>query len=267
VTTARHVPLKTVALPNEHGAWGFLLEPALLGLMLAPSWAGGLLVLSGLGALLAQHPLSLALSDVRRGRTYPRTRLAWGFALGYGLLALTCLLAALAVAGSWTFLLPLLAVAPLVLLQLGFDAYGRGRALLPELAGVIAMPALAASLALVGGRTEGLAFVLWLTLVARNVPSILYVRARLRLERGEDVRVLPAVLVNVSAFALVLALVPSGWLPTLTLVGFGLLLLRAVIGLSSLRRPTVAKVIGIREMMFGLLTVLCIVAGYRLGAV
>ncbi|MDX2007394.1 MAG: hypothetical protein SFU83_19325 [Meiothermus sp.] len=33
------VPLRSVALPNEHGGWGFTLEPILLGLLVAPGEA------------------------------------------------------------------------------------------------------------------------------------------------------------------------------------------------------------------------------------
>ena len=38
-TTTPSVRLKAIALPPEHGAWGFLLEPIVLGLLVAPSLA------------------------------------------------------------------------------------------------------------------------------------------------------------------------------------------------------------------------------------
>ena len=41
---------RSVAVPSEHGGWGFTLEPGALGAALAPSIAG---VLLGVGALLA----------------------------------------------------------------------------------------------------------------------------------------------------------------------------------------------------------------------
>lgn len=68
-TIARHrLPYRAVALPTEHGAWALLAEPALLGLLLFPSWAGLAFVVAAMNTMLAQHPLSLALADVRRGR-------------------------------------------------------------------------------------------------------------------------------------------------------------------------------------------------------
>ena len=70
------VPWRPVALPAEHGGWGFLAEPVVLGLVLAPSAAGLCLALAALAAFLARHPLRLALIDRRKGVRYPRTGLA-----------------------------------------------------------------------------------------------------------------------------------------------------------------------------------------------
>ena len=46
---SQRVRLKSIALPPEHGAWGFLLEPLLAGLLIAPSWAGLCLALGVIG--------------------------------------------------------------------------------------------------------------------------------------------------------------------------------------------------------------------------
>lgn len=142
---------RSVALPIEHGAWGFLLEPALLGLLAAASGAGVAWVVAALAALLLQTPLSIVLADARRGRRYPRTGLAWRFLGAYGAALAAALVAALALAGSWLVLVPALGAAPLVALQLWFDARNRGRELLPEVAGAVAIGSLAACVALAGG--------------------------------------------------------------------------------------------------------------------
>ena len=44
--------IRSVALPTEHGGWGFLAEPILPGLLVAPSWAGLLLSLAALAVFL-----------------------------------------------------------------------------------------------------------------------------------------------------------------------------------------------------------------------
>jgi len=135
--TRPKVRCRTLALPNEHGAWAFLLDPALLGLGVAPSAAGPAPVGAGPGALLTPHPLGLALAGVRRRKRFPRTVPALGLVGAYGALAAVLLMAgflagamALAAGRAWLLALgmwlvvaaarlgapPQLAVLPSVLL-------------------------------------------------------------------------------------------------------------------------------------------------------
>src|SRR5512134_1647976 len=81
------VSWRAVALPVEHGGWGLLGEPILVGLCLAPSRPGLGIAAAALAAFLARHPLRLALADWRRGARYARTSVALRFALVYGLVA------------------------------------------------------------------------------------------------------------------------------------------------------------------------------------
>lgn len=261
---AAPVSLRKVALPVEHGAWAFWLEPALLGLLLAPSSAGVLLVVAALAALLLQTPLSLALADARRGRRYPRTVVAWRVAAVYGAVLGVSGTLALVAAGSLVLLLPALLATPLVALQLTYDARHQGRALVPELAGAVAMGSLAACVALAGGWGFGSALVLWGLLAARAIPSIVYVRTRLRLERGQAVGPAATWASHVVALALVSGGALIGWVPALALVGFGVLAVRAVLGVSSRRVSVPARVIGFRELAFGLLVVTLVASGFAL---
>lgn len=261
VAAPPRVAVKAVALPNEHGAWAFLLEPAVLGLLLAPSWPGLLVVLAATGALLAQHPLSLALADRRRGRTYPRTRLAWRLAGAYGAVALAFLLLTVVWLGDVRFLAPAALAAPLAAVQLGFDARNRGRRLLPELAGATAMGALVACVLVVGGWSLVPALSMWLLSSLRAIPSILYVRTRLGIERGRPGRRLPAVAAQILALAVGGYLLWMDVAPILALAALAVLTARALVGLSALRRPVKAKVIGMREIAFGALFVLATAAG------
>jgi hypothetical protein len=247
-----------VALPIEHGAWGFLLEPALLGLLVAASWAGLALVAAALAALLLQTPLSLVLADLRRGRRFPRTALAWRFVAGYGaaLLAFTAL--ALTLAGTAYVLVPAAFAAPLVAVQLWFDARHRAREWLPEAAGAVAIGSLAACVALAGGWSLLPALGLWALLAARTVPTILYVRARLRLERGQAVARAPTWIGHGLALGGVAAAAAFGavaWPLTLAYAALGV---RATLGTSSRRTSVPAKVIGFRELGFGVLVVVAI---------
>ena len=92
------VPWKAVALPAEHGGWGFLVEPVVLGLVLAPSGEGVCLGLAALAGFLARHPLRLLLTDRRKGVRYPRTALAERVFAAYATAAVALAAAAFALA-------------------------------------------------------------------------------------------------------------------------------------------------------------------------
>ncbi|MEJ2288496.1 MAG: YwiC-like family protein [Deinococcales bacterium] len=256
---------RTLALPNEHGAWAFLLEPALLGLGLAPSAPGVALVGAGLGALLTQHPLGLAMADLCRGKRFPRTLPALGLAAVYATASLLSLAAAFALGAHAAALLPLAPALLIALVQLAFDARNRGRAAPAELAGALALGALAAAIVLAAGGPWSLALALWLVAAGRNVPSVLYVRARLRLQRGGAVARGPVVLAHVVALAAVTLACWRAALPWLALAPFAVLLARAAVGLRRGTPALQAKTVGMREMGFGLMTVAAVLVGVWAG--
>src|SRR5215212_11211122 len=88
------VALRPLALPTEHGGWGFLFEPIVLGLAVAPSWSGVLVAIAFIFGFLTRQPLKLALQDALREKWYPRTRWCWMFAIAYAVAALTAIAAA-----------------------------------------------------------------------------------------------------------------------------------------------------------------------------
>jgi hypothetical protein len=258
------VRLRTVALPVEHGGWGFLAEPVLLGLAIAPSWAGLSIGLATLAAFLIRHPAKLYWRNRHRLDVSPRFRIARRFALLYAGLALGGFAIALALAG-WRPLVPYLVLSPLLAVYGAFDVQNQARRLLPELAAPMGLAASAPAIALAGGCEWTAAWVLWLVLQARAVPSILYVRARLRLERGDQIDRRPSSVAHVTAMALGAALWIADLAPLLTTAALVVLLARAIRGLSMSRRPAKAKEVGFAELGFGLGYVALTVLGYRLG--
>lgn len=256
------VPLKTVALPNEHGGWGFTLELVLLGLLVSPSAAGLGLGLAALAAFFLRHPLKLWLADLRKGKHFPRTALARRFALLYAGLGVLGLGLAVAYA-SQSFWPPLALAIPFAAVQLWFDVRNKGRNLLPELCGALAMGSVAAGIALAGGLEPGLAFGLWLVLAMRALAAIYYARSQVMRARGREVSRRPAyramgLAIGVLALAALLKLV--SWV---SLLALGLLLPFAAWSFS--RPPVPAKVVGWTQMGFGLLIVLVTALGTRLG--
>jgi hypothetical protein len=258
------VPWKSVALPVEHGGWGFLLEPVALGLVIAPSLSGVALALAGLCAFLARHPLRLVFMDRRRGVRYPRTALAERFVAGYALGALALLGCGLALASA-PFWPAVAAAAPFALVALAFDVRGRSRDAVAEALGAVTLSASAAAIALAGGAGPGEAAAASALLALRAVASVLYVRARIRLDRGIPAGPWTALVVHAAALAVAAALVVAGWAPRAALIAFAVLLGRAAWGVSPRRAVVQPRVLGFQEMRFGILVLALLALGYRLG--
>lgn len=243
----RRPAFRPIALPAEHGGWGFLFEPIVLALAVRPSWPGALIALAFVFGFLTRQPLKLALQDLLREKSYPRTRWCWLFATAYAIAAIAALSLAIALRG-WTIIIPLGLVAPLGLTQILYDANNRSRALLPELAGSIAMSSSAVAIALAGGMRILPAFALGGILVARFIPSIVFVRTLLQRSHGKAAASWPALALHAAAIVLV-ALFASKY----AIAAMVLLFARAV---WTLARPVPrAKTIGWREIAWGLTTV------------
>jgi hypothetical protein len=255
---------KAVALPAEHGGWSFVAEPAILGLTIAPSPAGACLAVAVLGGFLARHPLRLLLIDRRKGGRYPRTAVAERVFAAYagGVAALLGLATFLAPAPFW---LPLLAAAPVGLVALRFDALGRSREALPEVAGAMALGSSATAIGLAGGAPVGLAWSAWALVALRAATSVLYVRARLRLDRGRSAGPAAVHVGHAAAFAAATGLAAVGWAPWLAGAVFFILLARSGWGLSPKRCPIRPQRLGLQEVGYGLLALALLAVGYRAG--
>jgi hypothetical protein len=259
----RPVQLRSLALPVEHGGWGLLGEPLLLGLLVAPSTPGLGIAVAAVFAFFARHPLRLAAADWRQRRRTARTVAAERFVLLYAAVAAGGLaLAAPSPSGWW---LPLAAAAPLALVQLAYDVRNKGRRLLPEVMGGVALGSGASAALLAAGSGLPAAAALWALVAAKATAAILYVRARLRLDRGLAVSRAGVFSAHALGIALALAMAGGRRAPWLAAAAFGLLLARAVYGLSRIRRRVRPQVVGITEVAYGLVFVLALATGYRLG--
>jgi len=254
---------RSVALPAEHGSWGLVAEPVLLGLLVAFSPVALLVGLGSFAGFLAHRPLKLAYGDHRRGRRYPRTALAELFATGFAVLAVACFGGAVALAGTG-LALPLVLALPLAAAFLIYDLRP-GRSWQAELAAPAAFASAVAAMALGSGWSLGPALALWAAMAARSVPTVLYVRERVRLERSGALRAsvaLAAVGGHAVALAAVLMLGQAALLPGLAVLAFVLLTLRTLHGLSPVRSGHTARSVGFQEIAWGVLTVVLVVVGF-----
>jgi hypothetical protein len=155
-------------------------------------------------------------------------------------------------------------VAPLGLVQLRYDLRNRGREVLPELVGAVALSASTPLVALLGGAPAVVAFASGTLIALRSLSAIVYVRARLRRARGLPAGRTPAVLSHVLALAVAVALAGAGLGPRLGVAAFVLLAARAVHGLGP-APPVRAQVVGVQEVVWGIVTVVLLAVGYGAG--
>ena len=255
--------LKSVAMPAQHGGWSFALEPVLVGLLVAPTAGGLLLGVAAFMVFLLDQPLRVAVKDRRKGKYYARTRLAERAALVYGGVGALAAIGAVILAPN-PFWLPFVLAVPLALIQLRLDLQNQARSATAEIAGALALGTVAPAIALMAGWPLAAALGLWAALALRDTSAVLYVRARLRLEKGKPGESTPALLAQALLVIGLIVLAAFGWVPPLAIAGGLLLAGRALLGLSRWRKPVSAVRIGVREVFFGLAFCALLVLSYGL---
>ena len=253
--------LRSIALPTEHGGWGFTLEPILLGLLVAASATAWELSAAALGIFLARRPVKIVSTDIVRRRWLPRSRIALAFSFLYGGIALAGAIGAFFTTDG-PFWIPVLVAAPFALYALRADAHSKNRGLLPELSGSIAMGATVSAIAIGSGWDLAPAFGLWLVLAARDVAAIVLVRGQIRRNKGKPTGASTIYAVQAGCTAAVAVAAGFDVVPWLSVLAIGLVGAVAVVSLS--RPPVEARVIGWTQMAVGLMVVLVTAAGVHL---
>ncbi len=267
---------KTVAFPQEHGTWAFLLSPLIIGIVAGGVWTANTtwLVVGVLAAFMARQPVVM-LAKIW-GHRRPRTELpAALFWLGvYGSIALVAAL--VLVTRGYTFLLYLAVPAVFVLLwylylirhraerrQLGLEIVGSG---------ALALGAPAA-LWVARGHYDPVGWGLWLLSWFQSAASIVYIYLRLEQRRWSTIpplkerlragsRALLYTTTNMGGVALLSAV---GLLPPFLWVAYAIQWVESVIGTvypATHMRPTV---LGIRQMLVSTLFTVAFVVAWLQG--
>ena len=114
--------------------------------------------------------------------------------------------------------------APFGAVYLYYDLTKPGRTLQAELTGPLALAFVASSIAVMDGWLLLNALALWAALSLRAVPSVLYVRARIRLDRGRAPNTVWPIVAHALALLTVGALIWIELLPALAVVPYIVLL-------------------------------------------
>ncbi|MCC5845554.1 MAG: YwiC-like family protein [Verrucomicrobia bacterium] len=172
-----------VLLPAEHGSWGMIAEPLLLGLLIGPTLGGFCLAVVSFCGFLLRTP-ALRLLRARRVRhPDPEGQRVRRFVFITGLTGAIFLFIALLWVPPTAFL-PFLYAAPLVMWTLWKQDQGHTRTLAPELAAAIALASPTAAIVIAGGHARGLAWLLAGLLALKSVSAILFVRCQIRRYTG-----------------------------------------------------------------------------------
>ena len=260
--TRPQIPTSRIILPTEHGSWSFLFEPIVVGSALAFSATAPWIALIMIGAFFARQPLKTAYI-ARKNPVVSGT--ATKFVILFGALALTGLIGAVLSADAWWVFYPFAVAAPLALQQTALDLSKKSRDLLAELTGAVAISSSVAAIALAGGLGWPAAVALWAVFVGRFIPSILYVRNRLLLEKGKPYERVQPIASHFISLLMIIGLAMIGFASWLTVGMFAFLAARCIHGLSPYRVKMKAMKIGVWEVIYGTLTVVSIIAGYYIG--
>jgi hypothetical protein len=258
------IQVRRIALPTEHGGWGFLLEPLVAGLSIAFSIGGVWIAVMIIGAFLLRQPLKMLILDRRGTRDGGRAAVARKYICFYTLICASGAIGAFFTAGIES-LVPLACVLPLAAVQNYHDTFRRSRNLVAEIAGAVAISASIAAIAIAGGLNQLAALGLWAVFVARLVPSILYVRERLLVEKGKAYSRLLPIIVHFAAVGAIGTLAVFGLASFLTVAVMLILLFRCYSGLRPGRKPMKAMQIGVRELIYGIFLVISVVVGRYAG--
>jgi len=255
------IPIKSVALPVEHGAWGFLFEPLLAGLLIAPTVGGSFLSIMIVGSFLSRQPLKFVVGDLLQKKKLPRTAVSRRWLAYFGAVAGFGLFVGLLTVDLRAFI-PLIFAVPFVVYLILQDASRKSREMVAELMAASVLATSISSLSIAAGHGFAFAAAMWATMLARLIPSVIYVRNRLRLEKGKFYSAGSSLWTHLGAVVVVLALYFAAYGSILTVTMTVVLLVRSIAGLSDRRSKLTAKQIGVREVIYGVVYAVSVVVGF-----
>ena len=246
-----------LAFPKEHGSWSLALEPVVLGLLVAPTGAGAALAVAAVAGFFLRRPLKI----LSREQDYERWKTARASVLVLAIIAALGLLLTAKI-GGMERLWPLLPAALAGLVFAWCDRRNEAREGAAEVAGAVAFGLLPAAFGVLAGWNGSAALALAAVMLVRSVPTVLTVRANLRIKKGQAVSILPALLAAGVGLAL------SAWLVSLrlapwTAVFFAAVLATRTVWLLCWRPRIAARTIGMVEATLGGLMVLALTATWK----
>ena len=266
-----------LVLPKEHGSWSLALEPVALGLLVAPTAAGAALALAAVSGFFLRRPLKI----VSREQDSERWKTARASVFALAIIAVLGLLLAAKIGGVER-LWPLLPAALAGLMFVWYDSRNEAREGAVEVAGAVAFGLLPAAFGTLAGWSGPASLALAAVMLVRSVPTVLTVRAnlrirkgrfpfcpeqaslraKLRMQKGRAISILPALLAAAAGLVLSAQLVSLRLAPGTAAV-FAAVLAARTVWLLCWRPRLAARTIGIAEATLGGLMVLVLAGTWK----
>jgi hypothetical protein len=247
-----------VAIPSEHGSWGFFLEPIALSLLVAYSFEGLIIAISAFILFLANQPSSYI---VKRKPKY-LLLLSIYFTIFYLFSAIGIIVYFLIGNINFILILPFGASIFIMVLYKILEFYNLKRNIIVELIPQVSLVFICVSILLLKDWKFEFIIAFTIIVLSRSIHTVFYINNKLKVLKN---RTPDKSLTNwVGAiFAVLLILFASlDFSPWLSLIAFSLLILRSIFGLFPNSIETV-KIVGIKEFIYGFLFVLINVIGYN----
>lgn len=252
------INIRQIALPTEHGSWGFVLEPLILALLVAYSFPGLMLAVCAFFMFLSYQPLRILFKRKNNKELKKYSSIIFGL---YILFATVLFL----ITFSQVKIITLLPVGISLLLMSLYliNLYKqKNRELFSELSAPVSISILTLSILLFKGWQIEYVIAFLIVLLARSIPTTFYVHTKLQMFKKKEFKnTLPIISVYIFTGILLWASM-FGLTPFLTFAASLMLLIRAHMGIFYTKENFKVVNFGIMEFVYGGLFVIISALGY-----
>ncbi len=252
--------LRHIAFPEEHGSWGFVLEPLILSLIVAYSADGLFLALASFLFFLAHQPIKIIVNPKKSRKMKIKAIVVLTVYVAAALYFLTSIFVNNPVNVFFPFILALL----FMLVYLFFEILGLSRKLATELIASSSIDFIAVSVLLLGGMNSLRAWAILALLLNRAIPTVLFVHERINFVHKRNLNRIIPISSGLIGFFVALVFAYLNWIPWLGLLGILILVARMIYGLTPSMLNQSLKTAGILEFVYGILFVVITAFSYYL---
>ncbi len=240
--------IRHIAFPEEHGSWGFVLEPLVLSLLIAFSEDGLFLAIASFLFFLSHQPIKILVNPKKNKKI---KRKAAGVLIFYTLIAVWLLLIIFYRNPIYDFL-PFFLALSFMLIYLVFEVFGLSRRLTTELIASSSIDFIAVSVLLLGGMNVFRAWAVLVLLLNRAIPTVLFIHERINYVHGKSYNKSFPLISGFAGLIIALIFAYFSLIPWLGILGVIILQARMIFGFTPKMLNQSLKTSGILEFIYGI---------------